>query len=331
MLTTLALVRLVPGACSGLLSDAYLNMLIAAADRAIKSWCKQNLELAQYPISTSAGLATAAAQTTSDSGYYSGTNSRDIVIRQLPVWSSSTVVGAASNNLSLPQSTINVASTVGFDPGNSTTPPSLAIQVTSTTSSWTRVTYTGTTATSFTGCSGGSGTLVSGNGVGNVVVYMDPNGCYGGNPASFSAGTQLAFGQNYMPLRDGGGNASRRGLIRRTGGGGNLGNCGFGWSDWTGYGGKLAGNSGPIWPYGDGNILVYYSAGYYPIPEDLSLACTQLVLWMARNVPNGSVLGHESLGAYSYSILQTSQMPEIGSIRSILTRYREPSFSGGGG
>lgn len=71
-----------------------------------------------------------------------------------------TTIAAGSNGQTLPQSTINVASTTNF-------PTSGQILV-STTAGQQRVTYTGTTATTFTGCTGGTGTMSTGNQVRNV-------------------------------------------------------------------------------------------------------------------------------------------------------------------
>jgi len=67
--------------------------------------------------------------------------------------SSSTTIAAGSNGAALPQATINVASTAGF-PASGT----LRIAISGAN---TLVTYTGITATSFTGCSGGTGTLAT--------------------------------------------------------------------------------------------------------------------------------------------------------------------------
>lgn len=67
-----------------------------------------------------------------------------------------TTIAAGSNGASLPQAIINVASTTGF-------PSSGTLNVFTT--SWQAVTYTGVTATSFTGCSGGTGVMSTGNGV----------------------------------------------------------------------------------------------------------------------------------------------------------------------
>lgn len=69
----------------------------------------------------------------------------------------STTVAAASNNKALPEATITVASTAGFKPSGW-----LLIGPASGASRQMHVQYTGMTGTTFTGCTGGSGTLATG-------------------------------------------------------------------------------------------------------------------------------------------------------------------------
>lgn len=68
-----------------------------------------------------------------------------------------TTIAVASNGASLPQATINVASTTGF--------PSSGTIYVYTSSGTQTVTYTGVTGTTFTGCSGGTGTMSTGGNV----------------------------------------------------------------------------------------------------------------------------------------------------------------------
>lgn len=68
-----------------------------------------------------------------------------------------TTITSGSNGASLPQTTINVATTAGF-------PTTGTIYVTTTQGIQT-VTYTGVNATQFTGCAGGSGTMSTGGNV----------------------------------------------------------------------------------------------------------------------------------------------------------------------
>jgi len=75
-----------------------------------------------------------------------------------------TTITVGSNGQSLPQATINVASTTGF-------PSSGTIFVT-TAAGLQTVTYTGTTGTTFTGCSGGTGAMSTGGAVTNQNKYQ---------------------------------------------------------------------------------------------------------------------------------------------------------------
>lgn len=310
MLTTIEIVQAVPGFNNlAKVPLAFVNTLIGSADAAVKRYCKRNLELVAYVE------------------YYSGNEMPDVVLQETPAWVGNTTIAAASDGLSLPQSTINVASTIGFDPGTGTnpnaTPPTLAIKTGPSTS--TTVTYTGITATSFTGCSGGVGSLVTGNQVAMPALFIDANGRWGNGSGSFAAGTQMMFGDQYSPVVDKGGRRSNRGLIRKEGGPG---------PGWTGfylqnfYTGKLSSWRKPCWPRGDGNIKVCYSAGYSPTDlattnADLSYATAMLVSQMIRVMPLGSDLASENLGAYSYSLLVNGDNPELGTVRRTLAPYRE--------
>lgn len=70
-----------------------------------------------------------------------------------------TTIAAGSNFKELPQPTIDVASTVGFNMASTTNPIDIVV---STSSGPADVTCTGTLTASFTGCTGGAGTLETG-------------------------------------------------------------------------------------------------------------------------------------------------------------------------
>ena len=88
----------------------------------------------------------------------------------------STSISAASNGASLPQSTINVAATSSF--ANATGPGTIWVQ--SNTGLY-LVSFTGSTSLTFTGCSGGSGTLATGN---SVTEPMPRGIAFDANPMS---------------------------------------------------------------------------------------------------------------------------------------------------
>lgn len=76
----------------------------------------------------------------------------------------STTIASGSNAAALPQTTINVASTTNF-------PSSGTVTVYLSSATTTVVSYTGVTATTLTGCTGGSGTLQTSQGVVANTVY----------------------------------------------------------------------------------------------------------------------------------------------------------------
>ncbi len=330
MLTTLANVRAVPTFNStARYSDAYLTMLVAAADAAVKKFCKRDLELKAY------------------TEYLDGNEQPGLVLRQWPVLGGTTTVASSMDGLALPQATINVTSTLqpdgttAFDDYARAAGQRPTISVQTGLTSWAAVQYTGTTPTSFTGCTGGTGTLsgqAGQNFVTQPVAWFDPNGFAGEYPPGvnpnvpgtgpFSQGTQLALGTNYIVDVDDGGQSSERGILRRVGGGAQPGFVGAYPLNSLGMGqGKLSSWRRPCWPRGDRNIKVSYSAGYLSVPADLTYAATMLVTYMARVQPLGASLSSESLGAYSYSVLSNSNdVPEIGSLSVCLRRYREVSW-----
>ncbi len=296
---------------------AFLNDLIGAADRAVKEFCKRELELQSFVE------------------FYDGTNLPDVIAKQFPVLSGATQIAAGSNGATLPVATLNVVSTVGFSPGTGGNPNAVAPNLTIQTgvSTFSQLTYTGTTATTFTGCSGGTGSLSSTTGVNGVwspTVWFDPNGYFGQSANAFADGTLLVNGNQFVVRLDSGGKKSHRGLLTRIAG--SSAGLGFGFfgvpAEFIGSG-KLGAYRLPFWSRGTGNIKVAYSAGYEPgkIPFDLQYATAMLVAQMVRIMPTGTPLTNENLGAYSYGVLtQSNEVPEIGSIQRTLARYREVSW-----
>lgn len=326
MLCSVADVLLCPGLNNvAAVPTAWLtDLVVPYADRACKQYCKQNLELQSLVE------------------YYSGDDTPNIVLRQVPLLQGQTTATAGQV---LPTGTINVASTAGFCPGLSVsdpavTPPTISVQTGPST--WTAVTYTGTTPTSFTGCAGGVGTVAAApyNNVSAPVVWCDQQG-YGGqfppgaqNTGPFADATIQPKGLSWMADVDSGGQLSNRALLKRIGGYGSFGLAG-GWGGYGGgYGGgfgrgKLAGTRLPGWWCGNGNVKVAYSSGYYPVPDDLRNACAMLATYIVRNAPQGANLSNEGLGAYSYSVLVNTSpdaVPEIGSIVGTLKHYRDWSL-----
>ena len=317
MLATLDDILAIPGMNNTpAIPTTWINRLIGAADAHIKSWCKQILEQGYY------------------TEYYSGSDHRNIICRQSPVMVGITTFAASMAGLTLPQTTINVASTTGFHPGTGggTTTldnPVPGISIQTGVSTYAYVTYTGTTATSFTGCSGGTGTLANANNrVFSPVAWWDAGGYYGQAEDAFPQTSQLVLGSNYIVEMDEGAQRqlSKRGLLRRIGGSGQ----GFiGFYPENFYSGKLGAYRLPTWPRGDGNLKLAYTAGYPAYSRELrelSYCCAMLVAQMVRIQPSGQNLASESMGNYSYNVQAAFDSPELGEMRRILAPYREASF-----
>ncbi len=84
---------------------------------------------------------------------------------------------------------------------------------------------------------------------------------------------------------------------------------------------KLSPTQGPSW----GNIKVVYTAGYSTIPADLVAALVLLVAYWRRTMRVGGPIKGERLGRYAYELFSVdpNKSPEIGTITSILSSYRE--------
>ena len=101
-----------------------------------------------------------------------------------------TTIAAASNNLTLPQGTINVVSTQTFAAASSSNPQT-AVVATSTGPQ--TVIYTGTTSTSLTGVTGGTGKMTTG---GAVSQDNEPDLCTSGTPQLLKLRVTVGWGPN---------------------------------------------------------------------------------------------------------------------------------------
>ncbi len=127
-----------------------------------------------------------------------------------------TTVTAASNNVNLPTGTINVSSTTGFP-----TSGTIGVEtVVNSSITYTTVTYSGTTATAFTGCTGGTGTIFTGYQIGAIgailvgtwtcppgVKFVIVTGCGGGGGGG-GGGSSSGRGITYFATGGAGGQAS---------------------------------------------------------------------------------------------------------------------------
>jgi hypothetical protein len=158
-------------------------------------------------------------------------------------------------------------------------------------------------------------------------VWVDFSGFWGQNPAGFPASTLLTLGQDYALVMDGpGGTVSNSGLLRRVGATGLQGFMG-GLVYPSGLRqGTLSGwDRGVVWPTGDGNIKVQYTAGYTTIPADLQEATNQIAKQMKAMDERGLILASENYIDYAYTLLQQPRSA-LAEARSILAQYVEKPF-----
>lgn len=160
--------------------------------------------------------------------------------------------------------------------------------------------------------------------VSGLTVYVDNSGRFGANPdGAFDAtSTLLTYGTDYVLQLDG---------------------CLPGTSTKCSYSGILE-RVGTTWPRrviyspgqislqpidGLGNIKVIYTAGFPTVPNDIRMAVVTIAAYIRRNADKGGPVSSESLGGYSYSLAQgavTSTLPELGSVRQAVNRWREISI-----
>ncbi len=281
--------------------DAWLWALVPAACAAVKNYCKRELETAAY------------------TEYVSGTGIQQLPLRQRParvLALTGTLAGTAVVT-GLSDTSLILAGMSCYGTGIPTTPrPTYVASVDSAT----QVTLSAAATLS------GAKALTFGPG-----VWMDAGGFYGRGAGAFSQ-VPLAEGVDWVGQYavDG---TIKSGVLLRLGGGitGTTMDAIWPW-DWRK--GTLTARHPPAWPAGIGNVKVVFHAGYGTdpaitggtLPEDLTAATCEIVAFMRRIIPLGGPLQSEHLGQYSYQLMQrlkVGDIPELGSARQILSRYRE--------
>ncbi len=154
-------------------------------------------------------------------------------------------------------------------------------------------------------------------------IWLDNSGRFGENPdGSFATATLLVYGTDYVLKMDGNlpgtqTQCSYAGILERVA---------------TVWPGSLQYTPGQVClqpiPQ-QGNIKVIYTAGWPIVPYDLRLACCQIAAGIRRTAKVGGPITSESQGGYSYSLagaLAAGQIPEMGTIRQVLAKYKETIF-----
>lgn len=145
-------------------------------------------------------------------------------------------------------------------------------------------------------------------------LYLDASGYAGQAAGGFAASTQLTQGTDFwVPMTE----ATERnaGCIRII--------TNPFWESLV-YSGGLAGQGRAVWPVGQGNIKLTYTAGYRVIPDDLAMAVHFLCAQVRTSLKVGGPVSSETFGRYSYTLLTGNEgSPELMTARSILAGYTE--------
>ena len=153
-----------------------------------------------------------------------------------------------------------------------------------------------------------------------AAIYVDNTGRFGQNPlGSFPPTTTiLTGGTDYALHYDGclpgtGIPCSYCGIVERIP------------DVWTGGIRRKIGEITPRYTEATGNILVNYTAGYAIVPPAVEMAACMFVIGLRRNqTTGGGNIQSESQGAYQYSLSAPvpNTMPELGTIKQALARYK---------
>jgi hypothetical protein len=305
--------------------DAALIPLLRAADRAVKLWCKRDLETTHY-----AGA---------DAEYPRGDGGPDLRLRQRPVLASppgltgtvaagSAVVTALSLNAQTYLAAGTPVQTTGAAPRAALGAFPAGAAVLSVDSA------TQVTCTAPATLSGVAVPLVFG-----LRLYFDPGAFYGDGAGAFAGGAELYLGLDYALRRDAPGGRSRSGLLARLGGA-PVGGTAAGFWQWEQRaGGSLSAAEAPYWPRGTGSLRVEYSAGLgagapdggalpkgTALPAELTQAACMLVGFMRTVTPVGVPLDYEALGRQVLMQMQAGERdasPTLGTVLQLLRPYRE--------
>ena len=155
-------------------------------------------------------------------------------------------------------------------------------------------------------------------------VHVDATGNFGqytGTPTPFASATQLTYGTDCVLDYDEGSSQSTSGILYRL-------NTTWPVMPQVSIWGTLVREISPL----RGNVKVVYTAGYTAIPDDLQYAVCYLVSYMRRTAALGGPLQSERIGDYSYQLFDTLNrgfsvnQPELGTVRQILAKYRDPAI-----
>lgn len=335
-------------------SNDLLTHILPVADLVVKRWCNRVLETTVFSGSPAQGGSGPFAEIRDGSGV------NELCLRNYPVrpiimqgtltQGSPNITGLASSG---DMSTVNLMVRMpvtlhgqsAYGGNNYTAIPA-----------FTNLLTVGSTTATMTANAALSGTFLL---VFGLSVYLD-FGALGGQgvnpqqalPGFAAPNSQIFMGSDYILKVDegypwGGGvsGGSESGILQRIGGAGSQ------WGAWAGWGfGDMGwGNRGglttvmpPVWPRSFGSIRIDYAPGWgvgaappngslpspCSIPNDLTEAVCKVAAFMLSIAPAGVPIQAQAVGESVLRMIsyQTTDSPEIGTIRDMLRRYRDRAW-----
>jgi hypothetical protein len=298
--------------------DALLSQNLLAADRALKLWVRRDLEFQVY------------------TEFRDGPGTSDLALFQRPVRSF-----ALTGTLVASSPTITgISSTANLLAGMPVTMAASALNQSAVPNGTTIVSVDSPTQVTMSANAVASGAFPLSFG---LAAWLDSGGFYGDGNNSFPANSQLSLGLDCVLVRDQPDGTSKRGILRRLGGGA-MGSM-LAWP-FDMRKGTLTARLPPTWPNGYGNIKIVYAAGFgvgapatlvagvatgtlpanTTIPSELTYCCNAIAGWIRQITPVGTPVATTQPVNNVIGLLNNPPAegpPNIGTVRDILTKYRE--------
>lgn len=271
----------------GSAQDAVLAQVITGVSAAVARWCRRAFFLAANAVNPITEYLSGAGQTRLLLSH---------VPVQAPVVTGTTTAGSAV--------VTGMASTAYLFANQTVVSPNIPLSsYVLSVDSLTQVTLNQLALTS------GSASLIFG-----LAVWVDGAGFSGTGAGAFGSTTRQYEGQDWVLARDlpgAGGGGSGTGFVEKING------------VWIGQYRRDVGALSSYLGDGQGNIKVTYTAGLTSLPDDLKLAATQLAGKVhEEGIRRGLPPTSDAARDYAGQRLESTDDPEVATIRSVLTAYR---------
>lgn len=150
-----------------------------------------------------------------------------------------------------------------------------------------------------------------------IRVWTDPYGYFGQVDNSFTAGSELTYGTDFVLRVDQNDGSSRSGILLRVN------------SLWERPGVRTRGYLTPYVGDGFGNVKVTYTAGFTPdtLPAQIRLACNILVARMREMLPLGYELASESYEERALTKVVSDRQKLLALVSPLVLPFRNHKFN----